>query len=85
MSERGPYYVARTIETLELLATGPRSVAQIAELLVIHPRTARRTLHGLVEAGYVNRALGVRGRFGLAPRFVELAARVTKERNAIEM
>jgi DNA-binding IclR family transcriptional regulator len=69
------YFVTRTVRTLELLAAGPRSVAQIADSLAINERTARRMLYRLQDEAYVARVYGHGSPFSLAPRFSSLAAR----------
>jgi DNA-binding IclR family transcriptional regulator len=68
-------FVARTMQALELLADGPRSMTEIADALMITPRTARRMLSRLVDEGYVAHRPHARPAYTLAPRFVTLAHR----------
>ena len=51
MSAIEAYFVTRTVRALELLAEAPRSTTQLADALLIHPRTARRMLARLVDTG----------------------------------
>jgi DNA-binding IclR family transcriptional regulator len=45
-------HVRRTLRTLELLAEGPQTQADLARELIVHRRTARRLLARLVHEGY---------------------------------
>src|SRR5689334_21747765 len=71
------YATARALQAVELLAFAPRSATEVAEILHVHPRTARRLLAKLVEEQYATR-LPRRGRFGPvyvgSPRVVALGA-----------
>jgi DNA-binding IclR family transcriptional regulator len=62
------YFVTRTVQTLELLASAPRSASQVAEVLAIHERTARRMLSRLLDEGYVVRPDGYRTPYQLAAK-----------------
>ena len=50
------FYVARTMQVLELLTFQALSAPQVAATLQIHPRTARRVLVRLHEEGYLTRS-----------------------------
>jgi inosose dehydratase len=80
MAEAG--FVVRTLRALELLSIEPRSVAEVADELGIHVRTARRLLSRLDEEGYVRRA-GPRRLYTPTLRIVDIAGRVA-EREAAE-
>jgi DNA-binding IclR family transcriptional regulator len=45
-------HVARTLRTLELLAERPRSTAELADELSVHPRTVRRLMSRFITEGY---------------------------------
>jgi len=53
-------HVRRTVRTLELLAAGPQTQADLARELAVHRRTARRLLARLVDEGYAEPAPGGR-------------------------
>lgn len=70
-------HVSRTLRTLELLAGGGQTQADIARQLAIHRRTARRVLARLVAEGYAEPAR--RGRqvaFVATPRLAVLGRQV---------
>jgi IclR family transcriptional regulator, KDG regulon repressor len=71
------FYVARTMQVLELLAFQPLSAPQVAAALQIHPRTARRVLLRLHEEGYLIRASDTRRRYAPSMRIVSLAGQIT--------
>jgi DNA-binding IclR family transcriptional regulator len=85
MSATEGYFIVRTVSLLELLADSPRTTSEIAELLLIHPRTARRMLARLVEEGYVERPPRPTFGYSLSPRFATLAARALLQRSTIEL
>lgn len=72
------WFVVRTVQALELLATGPRTVAEVAEAVNIHERTARRMLNRLVGEGYLDRTDGFPRRYRHTPRMVEIATRIVE-------
>jgi DNA-binding IclR family transcriptional regulator len=71
------YATERALRAIELLAFGPCSAPELAAGLQIHPRTARRLLHKLVDEQYVT-AAPRRYRAGpvyaLSPKLIGLAA-----------
>ena len=70
------FYVARTMQVLELLAFQPLSAPQVAATLQIHPRTARRVLVRLHEEGYLVRSSDTRRRYAPSMRIVSLAGQI---------
>jgi DNA-binding IclR family transcriptional regulator len=70
------FYVARTMQVLELLAFQPLSAPQVAATLQIHPRTARRVLVRLHEEGYLSRTDDTRRRYAPTMRVVALAGQI---------
>jgi DNA-binding IclR family transcriptional regulator len=72
MSLKEIYYVPRVMQTLELLAHGPRWPGEVAEHLAVHQRTARRILARLADEGYISRPK-VMSPYSLTPRFSALA------------
>ena len=77
MTATDSYYVARTMQALELLAFEPLSATQVADSLRVVSRTARRLLHRLVDEEYVtceNRPASLGGRqYALSLRLLALA------------
>jgi DNA-binding IclR family transcriptional regulator len=73
MSLKATYYVPRIMQTLELLARGPRWPGEVAEHLGVHQVTARRILLRLADEGYISRPK-VMSAYSLTPRFSALAA-----------
>jgi DNA-binding IclR family transcriptional regulator len=69
------YFVTRTMRILEALATAPLSAPELAELIAVHPRTARRILARLVYEDYITRLPGPRRRYTLTMRLPALGAR----------
>jgi DNA-binding IclR family transcriptional regulator len=70
------FYVARTMQVLELLAFQPLSAPQVAATLQIHPRTARRVLVRLHEEGYLTRSDDARRLYSPSMRIVALAGQI---------
>jgi DNA-binding IclR family transcriptional regulator len=70
------YFVARTMQALELLALHPLSAPQVAEALEIHPRTARRLLTRLTEDGWLTRSEDSRRVYAPTLRIASLAGHV---------
>ncbi len=70
------FYVARTLQVLELLAFQSLSAPQVAATLQIHPRTARRVLVRLHEEGYLTRSDDTRRLYSPSMRIVALAGQV---------
>ena len=68
------YFVTRTMRTLEALSTAPRSAPELAELIGVHSRTARRILARLAYEDYVMRLPGPRRRYTLTMRLPALGA-----------
>src|SRR5690349_4795944 len=72
------FYVARTLQALEVLAFQPLSAPQLAAALQVHPRTARRLLTRLLEEGYVTRSDDARRLYAPTMRIVALAGQVVE-------
>jgi DNA-binding IclR family transcriptional regulator len=70
------FYVARTMQVIELLAFQPLSAPQVAATLQIHPRTARRVLVRLHEEGYLIRSSDTRRRYAPSMRIISLAGQI---------
>ncbi|MEA2254228.1 MAG: IclR family transcriptional regulator, acetate operon repressor [Solirubrobacteraceae bacterium] len=70
------WYVARTMQTLELLAFRPLSAPQVAAALQVHPRTARRLLTRLKDEGYLTRTDDARRLYSPSMRVVALAGQI---------
>jgi DNA-binding IclR family transcriptional regulator len=70
--------VARTMQALEALAFQPLSAPQVAAVLQIHPRTARRLLTRLLEEGYVARSDDGRRLYSPTMRLVALAGQIVE-------
>jgi DNA-binding IclR family transcriptional regulator len=68
------YFVTRTMQTLEVLAFQPASAAQIADVLRVDARTARRLLNRLTDEGWLTRTEGRARSYRLSLRLVALAA-----------
>ena len=75
MSATEGYGVMRVMRTLELLAEGPCSSAEIAQASGMHQRTARRVLARLIDEGYVARVAKPQAHYVITPRFRLLAGR----------
>jgi DNA-binding IclR family transcriptional regulator len=76
MSVPEAWHVARTLRTMELLATRPRSAPELADALGVHVRTARRVLTRLESEGYVTVTEDRRRRYRPTMRVVALAGLV---------
>src|SRR5215212_3868349 len=68
------FFVTRTMRALEVLAFQPASAPQIAEVLQVDARTARRLLNRLTDDGWVVRTEGRVRTYTLSLRLVALAA-----------
>lgn len=76
------YYVSRTLRALEALADRPLSSSELAELIGVHPRTARRLLIRLAHEAYVAPVVGYRHRYALTSRLPEVAAHALRTHSA---
>ena len=70
------FFVARTMQALEVLSFAPSSAPQIAAALQVHPRTARRLLNRLAADGWLQRIEGPRPLYAPTMRIVALAAQL---------
>jgi DNA-binding IclR family transcriptional regulator len=70
------FFVARTMQALEVLSFEPSSAPQVAEALQVHPRTARRLLNRLAADGWLQRIEGSRPLYTPTMRIVALAAQL---------
>jgi DNA-binding IclR family transcriptional regulator len=70
------YYVARTLQALELLTFQPAAAAQLARSLGVHARTARRLLARLEAEGWLRCTRGRARVYAPTRRLVALAAHV---------
>lgn len=61
------------MRTLELLALRPRSAAEVANAVGVHPRTARRLLNRLLVEGYATRTGPHRRKYGMTLKLVAVA------------
>lgn len=68
------FFVTRTMQTLEMLAFQPASAPEVAELLRVDARTARRLLNRLADEGWLIRMEGRVRTYRLSMRIVALAA-----------
>jgi DNA-binding IclR family transcriptional regulator len=71
------YTTERALRAIELLAFGPCSAPELAVGLQIHPRTARRLLHKLVDEQYATatpRGHRAGALYDLSPKLIGLAA-----------
>jgi DNA-binding IclR family transcriptional regulator len=69
-------FVARTMRTLELISFEPLSAPRVAQLLDVHPRTARRLLNRLTDEGYAVRTRDARRLYSPSMRLVALAGQI---------
>jgi DNA-binding IclR family transcriptional regulator len=70
--------VARTLRALEALALAPHSALDLADALLIHPRTARRMLDRLVHEGLATRTQDPPRKYVATLRLVALAGQVVQ-------
>jgi DNA-binding IclR family transcriptional regulator len=70
------WYATRTLRALEILAFRPCTAPEMADALLVHPRTARRLLNRLLADGYVTRTDGERRLYAPTLRVVALASQV---------
>jgi DNA-binding IclR family transcriptional regulator len=68
------FFVIRTMQALEVLAFQPSSAPQVAEVLQVDARTARRLLNRLADEGWLVRTEGRVRTYTLSLRLVALAA-----------
>jgi len=68
------FFVTRTMQALEVLAFQPCSAPQIADVLRVDARTARRLLNRLADDGWLTRTDGRTRMYSLSLRVVALAA-----------
>ena len=68
------FFVTRTMQALEILAFQPASAPQIAGVLRVDARTARRLLNRLADEGWVTRRDGRARTYSLSMRILALAA-----------
>jgi IclR family acetate operon transcriptional repressor len=76
--------VARTMQALEALAFQPLSAPQVAAVLQIHPRTARRLLTRLLDEGYLMRSDDARRLYAPTMRVVALAGQIVQRARIAE-
>ena len=76
MSATEAFFVARTMQALEVLAFQPSTAPQVADALQVHPRTARRLLNRLVTDGWLTRIDGARPLYLPTLRIVALAGQL---------
>jgi IclR family transcriptional regulator, KDG regulon repressor len=81
---RESWHVARTLRALEVLALGPHSAGEVADALLIHPRTARRLLDRLVHEGYVRRSPDPPRKYSSTLRLVAVAGQVVQNAEVAE-
>jgi DNA-binding IclR family transcriptional regulator len=84
MPENQSAHVSRTLKTLELLATEPRTAPQLADELGVHPRTVRRLLGRLLDEGYVVQD-GHGRAYSLTLKVVALAGRVVERTDLVRV
>ena len=78
MSATDAFFVSRTMQAMEVLTFQPSSAPQVAGVLRIHPRTARRLLNRLVHDGWATRTEGRRRTYAPTLRIVALAAQLAE-------
>jgi IclR family KDG regulon transcriptional repressor len=81
---RESWHVARTLRALEALALGPHSALELADALLIHPRTARRLLDRLVHEGYVRRSPDPPRKYTSTLRLLAVAGQVVQNTEVVE-
>jgi DNA-binding IclR family transcriptional regulator len=74
MAAAESFFVTRTMQALEVLAFQPCSAPQVASVLRVDPRTARRLLNRLVDEGWLVRTEGRARTYSLSLRLVAMAA-----------
>lgn len=74
MASVEPFFVARTMQVLEVLAFRSSSAPQVADVLRVDDRTARRLLNRLVDAGWLTATEGRIRTYALSLRLVALTA-----------
>jgi len=74
MAATESFFVTRTMQALETLAFQPASAPQIADVLRVDARTARRLLNRLADEGWLTRKEGRARTYTLSLRLVALAA-----------
>ncbi len=74
MASAESFFVTRTMQALEVLAFQPASAPQIAGILRVDARTARRLLNRLTDDGWLVRSEGRARTYTLSLRLVALAA-----------
>jgi DNA-binding IclR family transcriptional regulator len=74
MASAESFFVTRTMQALEVLAFHPASAPQIAGVLQVDARTARRLLNRLTDDGWLVRSEGRVRTYTLSLRLVALAA-----------
>jgi IclR family transcriptional regulator, acetate operon repressor len=75
-AEDGSRHVGRTLRALELISIAPRSQAELARQLGVHPRTVRRLLARLEAEGFASRVPGARSEYSATLKIVTLAGHV---------
>ena len=78
MSALEAWPVARTMQALEALAFQPLSAPQVAAVLQVHPRTARRILTRLLEEGWLTRTDDGRRLYSPTMRLASLAGQMVE-------
>jgi IclR family KDG regulon transcriptional repressor len=78
------WHVARTLRALEVLALGPQSALDVADALLVHPRTARRLLNRLVDEGYLTVCADTPRRYASTLRLVALAGQVVQNTEVVQ-
>src|ERR1044072_2449982 len=68
------FFVVRTMQALEVLAFQPSTAPQVADVLRVDARTARRLLNRLADEGWLVRTEGRVRTYTLSLRLVALAA-----------
>src|SRR5690348_4373949 len=68
------FFVIRTMQALEVLAFRPSSAPEVADVLRVDARTARRLLNRLADEGWLVRTEGRVRTYTLSLRLVALAA-----------
>jgi DNA-binding IclR family transcriptional regulator len=86
MTELESGHVTRTLRALELLAARPVTPSELATILGIHPRTARRLLDRLVAEGYAAASAdGGRPRYAATLKVVGLVGPVLERSDVVRV